>query len=193
MLRINLIQSPVMIPANNSFFGRLDEEPQEWTSDETVVLKRAPITVPLDLREWFDTSTLLSWVADEVEVREQAQAFVHQNPGASDSRRRLLALVFTYALCIQKFELSQILIACREEDPFKELCQGQEPFPDELDHFRRVNRSLLQEALGNVLLRALSVKFEIPIPQLPAAVHRDVRSRAEERLDIARHLSTWDE
>lgn len=182
-----------MLPGNNSFFSRLDEEPQEWTSDETVVLKRAPIAVPLDLREWFDTNTLLGWVADEVEVREQSQAFVHQNPGASDSRRKMLALILTFALCTKKFELSQVLVACREEEPFKSLCQHQEPFPDELDHFRRVNRSLLQEAVGNVLLRALSDRFQMPIPQLPAAVHRDVRSRAEERLDIARHLSTWDE
>lgn len=178
---------------NNTFYSRLDEEPLERTSDETIVLKRAPITVPMDLREWVDTMTLLTWVAEEVELHEQAEAFVHPNPGVSHTRRKTLALMLTFALCTRHFELSHIVLACREEEPFKSLCQGEEPFADELDHFRRVNRSFLQQALANVLLRALSAKFEMPASQLPTAVHRDVRSRAEERLDIARHLSNWDE
>lgn len=178
---------------SNDVYSRLDQEPEEWTADKTLVLRHAPIDVPLDLREWFVDKALLAWVVDEIEARQKAANFVHSQPEASDDRRKLLAVIWTFALCTNRFELSTLLLACQKQEPFQSLCGTNDVSHAELDHFRRANRSLLHQAVANVLLTAMSRKFEIPIGNLPTAVHRDVRSRAEERLDIARHLSSWDE
>ncbi len=171
--------------------SRSELEAQEWTSGDTIILKRVPVNLPLNLADWFDAKTLLCWIAAEVDKVESAENPPGlQPPGA---RSRTLATLLTYAFATQHLELVEILRACRDTEPFQSLVGGHQPYPREVDHFRRINRALLQEMLANVYLLALAKKFGVPVDHLPPAVYRDVRMRAEERLDIARHLSTWDE
>lgn len=171
--------------------SRSELEAQEWTSGDTVILKRVPVDLPLNLADWFDPKTLLCWIDGEVDKAELAESPLGlQPPGA---RSRILATLLVYAFATQHLELVEILRACRDTEPFQSLVGEHQPYPREVDHFRRLNRSLLEEILANVYLMALASKFGVPVDHLPPAVCRDVRMRAQERLDIARHLSTWDE
>jgi hypothetical protein len=43
------------------------------------------------------------------------------------------------------------------------------------------------------LYRAVAERFHFAPGTVPAGLQRDLLIRAEERVDIARHMNTWDE
>lgn len=170
---------------------RLDHAELPTAEDKTIYTRRAPVKVPLDLKEWFSVEQLLAWVLEALEQVGEVDP-AHQ-AGSPDPRRAFLLTLLTLAYVTEQFRNTDILRACASDPVFGHLCAGKAPFKQELEHFRRANRQLLQTLLAFVLDRAVEKRFDLEPGAIPAGLKRDLLIRAEERMDIARHMNTIDD
>lgn len=158
-------------------------------TDPTIFLERPPLDVPLDLSAWVAPETIAQWVREAVEKLDPAQPGVREfSLLAADQRPQVLLSVLLFAYATERFISSEIFGACHTHPVLKALCEGKPPFPDELEHFRRKNRQLLDRLLGNILKRAVREKF-LPADQLPRGLQDSLQKRAVDQIDTARHLS----
>ena len=118
-------------------------------------------------------------------VQEYLEAHPDYHP-----KSMLAVLVFAY--CSAVFDSESIARLCQAETPFRALCQGGAPFAHELTNFRRKNRALIEKVLAGVLLRAICYRFGLDHRVVPVEMDEDLRERASERLDIARHMDVVD-
>ncbi len=142
-----------------------------------------------DLRKWFATATILSWIEQEMVALGKNEPRFHQlldqNP---NSRPEGMLSVLTFAYAGQMFDSDEIAAACHSDAAFQQLCKGETPFAYELQNFRHKHRALLERLLTRVLVRAIKAKFDLDASLVTAELEQDVRDRATQRLDIARHV-----
>ena len=147
------------------------------------------LQIPLDLSQWFDKTTLLSWMNEELETLDWANpellACLRTHP-AYQPRIWLGLLTFAYAT--GTFESEEIVRLCYTDEIFRCLCTGPIPLASELGRFRRDNRGLLRWLLLQTLKRALKEKFGLGGAFLPAGLRHFLTETAGSRLDIARHV-----
>jgi hypothetical protein len=169
---------------------RFDQAELPTADDNTIFTRRAPLKVPLNLMEWFPEKQLVDWIQEALEQVGERGKSGAQDP---ENRRVLLLTLLTLAYVTQQFRSSDVIRACGSEPAFKSLCGDKPPFKEELEHFRRGNRPLLQTLLALVLERAVERRFTFEPGTVPAGLKRDLLIRSEERMDIARHMNTWDD
>ncbi len=159
-------------------------------TDPTIFLQRPPLDIPLDLSSWVAPETIAEWVREAVEKLDPTQPGVHEfSLLSAEQRPQVLLSVLLFAYATEQFISNEIFGACHTHPVLKALCDGKAPFPDELEHFRRKNRPLLDHMLGNILKRAVHEKF-LPADQLPRGLQDSLQQRAVDQIDTARHLST---
>ena len=153
--------------------------------------------LPLDLREWIDSLTLFDCVnqaADRLNLHAELSSnalFSRWYGGlpSVDCLSRLLA----FAYCCAVFSSEEVVRTCRTDPIFRELCEHELPFREELISFRRSHRALLAELITTVLHHALSETFETENTADSGNLPHRMYQSAIERLDIARHLDSTDE
>lgn len=177
------------------FPAKLDSsKPEGVCGPRTDPLRSPPVHVPLNLTEWFPEEKILSWVEQEIERLPRELLSPSSAPGAKvDERWRRLAVLMTFAYSVQVFRSGEIATACHTNSTLKSICANKAPFAQELEHFRRANRPVLEAALAGLLMRVMIAKLGAHPGTMPPAVHEQAFARAEELLDTARHLNTWDE
>ncbi len=171
--------------------GRIDQSKTEWTSGHTMFLtKKAPINVPLNLGDWLPRDKVAGWVAEEVQTLDQTDHLVKAALESPDlPRPRTTLAVLALAYCTQVFLSKEVVQACHTDAVFREVCGNQPPFEEELEHFRRTHRPALERVIAQVLLRAVREKFHFKPSELPPGLEKNLQFRAEQRADMARHLS----
>ena len=144
---------------------------------------------PADLREWVAADRLKEWVEQEVDRLDgQASPSGGDLRGDPALRPKLPLKVLAFAYAARIFSAEEIVQACHSDPILQSLCEGEVPFVQELRNFRRSHRPVLEAILAAVCLRALGERFDLEPSRVPPELERDVRERAGERLDIARHM-----
>jgi len=151
------------------------------------------IKLPVDLLEWVDESTLLVWLEQEILRLDWhhplVQSYLREHP---DYHPKVMLSVLAFGYLTRSFSSESIAEACRTEKAFRVLCQGTLPFAHELVAFRKKNRAVVERVVTGVFLRAICHKFDLNHADLPAELEHDIRRRAVERLNIARHMDVLD-
>ena len=162
-------------------------------SDETVFTQRGPLRLPLDLSQWIAPEKLSAWVKEEIDKldpeRLEVQDYLRMLP---ERRPKVVLSLLLYAYATQVFSSTDIVEACRNNPIFSDLCHGEPAFPDELEHFRRKHRILLENILAEIFVRAVREKY-VDIGALPPGLEYSIFSRAVARLDTARHMDRAEE
>lgn len=150
-------------------------------------------SVPLDLRRWVDNEQLKIWVLEETDrVVSHGQATMGFPRKNCPSQTRELCALLTFAYASRVFESQEIVSCCVSDPVFESLCRGRDWSAQELSVFRRRNRPLLEAILASVFLRALRCHFNLPNIAEAGGLQDDLRERAVERLNIARHMDRSD-
>lgn len=170
---------------------RIDHSKTEYTAANTMFLtKKNPIDLPLNLGDWMDREKVKGWVFQEVASLDQTDHVVKTALETSDHpRAKTILEVLALAYCTQVFRSTEVAETCRTDPVFREVCSGQPPFPEELEHFRRTHRAALERVIAQVLLRAVREKYQFEPGQVPPGLEKNLQFRAEQRTDMARHLS----
>ncbi len=146
--------------------------------------------IPLNLGDWLPHDKVASWVAEEVDTVDRTD---HLGKAALESsdlpHPRTLLAVLALAYCTQVFLSKEVVQACHTDTVFRELCGNQRPFEEELEHFRRTHRPALERVIAQVLLRAVREKYHFQRSEFPPGLEKNLQFRAEQRADMARHLS----
>jgi hypothetical protein len=162
-------------------------------ADNTVYTKRGPLRLPLDLSQWISPEKLAAWVKEESEkvnpAHPEAHEFLRMLP---ESRPKVILALLLYAYATQVFSSADIAAACHDSPIFRELCTGNPVFPEELEHFRRKHRILLEDTLAEIFVRAVREKY-VDIGKLPPGLEYSIFARAVDRLDTARHMDAAEE
>ena len=162
-------------------------------SDMTVYTKRGPLRLPLDLSQWIAPEKLASWAKEETEKvdpqRPEAHEFLRMLP---ETRPKVMLSLLLYAYATQVFSSEDIVEACHKHPIFRDLCSEKPAFPEELEHFRRKHRILLENLLAEIFVRAVREKY-VNIGKLPPGLEYSIFARAVDRLDTARHMDRAEE
>jgi hypothetical protein len=161
--------------------------------DNTTLLRRAPVDVPMNLADWVDTKKLAEWIHQEIAALDRSKPeiaeFFRRPP---EARPDLLLAILVYAYATQVFLSDEIIRACHLDPVLNELCDSTPPFRQEIDHFRRKGRPVLEHVLGKVLVRAVKERFNTS-GSLPPGLEYSLLHRAADRVQTARHMETWNE
>jgi len=161
-------------------------------AERTILLDRAPLDLPLNLATWVAPNKVADWILEELDrihfCPSEARGLARQPP---EDRSQVVLAVLLFAYSTQRFSSSEIVAACHSDQVLNRLCGGRMPFIDELEHFRRQHRVLLENLLGQLLVRAVREQF-LPVGHLPAGLRHSLMKRAVEQVDTARHMSTLD-
>lgn len=153
----------------------------------------AQITVLTDLSEWIGPDTIREWIEDEIDHLSEVGLQTEQFPWSQrDCPSKTMLAVLSFAYLTGVFSHEDIAARCYSNPTFHLLCEGRVPVAQELSSFRRRNRHLLERILAGVLLRAVRQKSEIDLAWLESEVAEELRHRAAERLDLARHMNSGD-
>jgi hypothetical protein len=162
-------------------------------SDQTVYTRRGPLRLPMDLSQWIAPEKLSAWVQEETEKLNpespDAHEFLRMLP---ETRPKVLLSLLLYAYATQVFSSADIVEACRNHPIFRGLCHDTPAFPEELEHFRRKHRILLENILAEIFVRAVREKY-VDIGKLPPGLEYSIFARAVDRLDTARHMDAAEE
>jgi hypothetical protein len=162
-------------------------------SDETVYTKRGPLRLPLDLSQWIAPEKLSAWVKEEIDRldpgRPEVQEFLRMLP---EGRPKVVLSLLLYAYATQVFSSRDIVEACHKHSTFRDLCNGEPAFAEELEHFRRKHRILLENILADIFVRAVREKY-VDMGALPPGLEYSIFARAVDRLDTARHMDAGEE
>ncbi len=159
-------------------------------TDPTIFIERPPLDIPLDLSAWVAPETIAHWIGEGLLTLDPGRPGVPEFSAiASEERPQVLLSVMLFAYATERFISSEISAACHSDRVLKKLCDGNPPFPDEIEHFRRKNRLLVEGLLGDILKRAVREKF-LPATQLPPGLQDSLQKRAVDQINTARHLST---
>ena len=109
-----------------------------------------------------------------------------------ETRPKVMLSLLLYAYATQVFSSEDIVEACHNHPIFRELCNGEPAFPEELEHFRRKHRILLENMLAEIFSRAVREKY-VDLGKLPPGMEYSIFSRAVDRLDTARHMDAAEE
>ena len=170
--------------------ARLGQPLQGADTNATIFLERPPLDLPLDLSAWVAPETIARWIREALENLDLPTAGVSDfSQLSTEQRPQILLSVLLFAYATERFISSEIFAACHTHPVLKAFCEGKAPFPDELEHFRRKNRLLLETLLGDIIKRAVREKF-LPTDQLPPGLQNSLQKRAVDQIDTARHLST---
>jgi hypothetical protein len=171
--------------------GRIDQSDTEWSSAQTMFLtKKAPIDLPLNLGDWMEREKVMGWVLEEVDTLDQTDHIVKATLATKvEPRPRTMLALLALAYCTQVFRSTEVVQACHTEPVFRQVCGGQPPFEGEIEHFRRTHRAAVERVIAQVLLRAVREKFHFQPNEVPPGLEKNMHFRAEQRTDMARHLS----
>jgi len=163
-------------------------EKQAFAKGDTAFMRRPLQKLPLNLGEWILPAKLAEWVKEAVEhldaSKPEAREFL-QSPSESQERSILRAVLYAYST--QVYRSKEIEAACHTDATFQALCEGRAPFPDEIEHFRRKHRALLETLLGQIIVRAVGEKFA-KVGELPPGFQNSLLHRAIDSIDTARHM-----
>lgn len=173
---------------------RVDRSHTEWTDAQTMFFrKRSPLDMPLNLGDWFAPATLAEWVREEINRLDPTESYIKEAfEKPPECRPRLILALLALAYCTQLFRSEEIVSACHSDPVFRNLCGARPPFKEELEHFRRTHRRVVDNVVAQVLLRTVRERFHFGGDKLPPGLERNLQFRAEERSDIARHMSRED-
>jgi len=166
-------------------------ETEDTMSTQTVPPSGSEDTfsLPLNLTEWVDETTLLDWVEEDVEQFDWKQPelvdYMKRNP---DYRPKVMLCLLTYAYGTQAFSSDEIVNRCYGDTVSRLLCENKAPTVSEVRRFRRENRGLLKGMLVSLFIHAVKAKFDLGDILLPPGFKRHLLDNAVERLDIARHM-----
>jgi hypothetical protein len=152
-----------------------------------------PLSLPADLRDWVEPAKLAGWVREEVVALDWETHFLQIGVQPPEYRPKVILAVVAYACLTQVFGSDDVIDACHEDPIFVSLSEGKVPFRDELEHFRRANRLMLERVLYGVFSRAVREKLHLGGNPLTDVLENYLRCKAVERVDITRHVDTWDE
>lgn len=171
----------------------MNREKPPVAADQTVFTERGPLCLPKDLRQWVEQETLLKWISEEADTLQEnppSDAELVALDPKSRPRAFLELLVFAYAT--QNFVSEDICRSCCSDKTYKSLCRNAPPFKQELQHFRRKNRKLLESALSEVLMRAVKQRYS-KLGKLAPGVEYSLRCRVVDRVDTAVLMDRWEE
>jgi hypothetical protein len=158
-------------------------------TDKTIFMTRPPLEIPLNLAEWVKPETIADWIPQAITRldcnRPEVLNFLTH---PADQRPETVLTVLVFAYLTQRFASGEIFEACHSDPVLRRLCGGKAPYADELEHFRRKNRSLVEHLTGQVLVRAVAEKF-LDAGQVPPGLQHGLLDRAVEQVDVARHMS----
>jgi hypothetical protein len=172
---------------------RGNRNPSAGALDGTTFLERPPLSVPLNLSEWVEPELLADWVCEAVQNLQSTKLELENYQGyPAGSRYWDILAVLVYAYSTQRFVSEEISAAQCSDPIIKRLCKNKAPFSHEIDHFRRNNRDLIENLLGEIVLWAVKQHF-VKTGHLPAGLQHSLFRQAAVRLDAARHMSTWED
>lgn len=162
-------------------------------ADQTVYTARGGLRMPLDLSKWVAPEKILEWIQEQLRQLNPAKAEAAEFARLeSETRPEVIITLLLYSYATNLFGSEEIVHACRGESMQQRICSGQAPFPHELQHFRRKHRTLLEEFLAEVFHRAVREKY-VNLERLPPGVEYSIFTRAQDRLDTARHMDNQEE
>jgi hypothetical protein len=170
-----------------------NRNPPTGEGEQTTFLAASPIKLPLNLTEWVKPELLADWVRQAVKELDLVRPKVQDPaPAQQEERLRTNLAVLVYAYATQTYLNDEIIRACHSEPVFQGLCGHQPPFPEELKHFRRKFRAMLENTLTRILVRAVQEKY-VEVGELPPGLRYSLSGLAADYLDTARHIDTWSE
>jgi hypothetical protein len=146
------------------------------------------LTVPWDLRQWFDAATLRGWIDEEIGTLDwdnpQVVEYLRQRPGFQP---RVLLRLLTYAYATAVFESDDIARRAGADPDYTAIAgSGWRMEGPGLTRFRRENRGLLKWTLVQLLKRALRARLGEFM--LPAGLKRRLVDAAVTRIDLGRQM-----
>ncbi len=157
---------------------------------DTMLLEASPLNVPLNLCQWVSPDLIAEWIKMEVERLDHTKSEVREAMAAKvECHPEVLLSVLVFAYATQLYVSEEITSACHQDPVLRSLCRGKVPFAEELTHFRRTHRLLVENVLAQLLIRAVREKF-VELGELPAGLQHSLFGRAARRLDTARHMDT---
>jgi|SRR5437899_6884590 len=147
----------------------------------------------LNLRQWVDDQTLLSWIEAEIErfvPLSLGEGFI--SPDAADRFRKMMTLLcFAYSGGLTRS--AEIVEALRTEIDFRFVTPGLRPFAEELRTFRRRYRAVLEVVLTRLFMRAATFNRQFAKEAVPRELENQFENRARNLLNLARHLDACDD
>jgi hypothetical protein len=143
--------------------------------------------------ERIEASLLGSWIDEEIEWLKDRHEEVYSRAIAQPETFLPMLRLLCLAYATGEAETSQIVQVCRRDPGFRATTAGFVPFPQELRHFRRRHRALLETLLARVFMRLAFSDKSRPIRRTSRALQEYFEARAREVLDLARHLDSCDE
>lgn len=146
------------------------------------------LTVPWDLREWFDGATLRGWIDEEIGTLDwnnpELLLYLRQHPGFQP---RVLLRLLTYAYATAAFESDDIARRAGLEPDYQAIVgTGWRMEGPGLTRFRRENRGLLKWSLVQLIKRALRARLGDFL--LPPGLKRRLMDAAVARVDLGRQM-----
>jgi hypothetical protein len=146
------------------------------------------LTLPTDLREWFEAETLRPWITAEVDSLDWSNPPVLEYlRHRRDHHPKAMLGVLTLAYAVSIFDIWELAEACRQDAAFRQLSGEWMPDdPAEIARFRRENRGLLKWSLYQLYKRA--VRQRLQETRLPMGVKRVLHEAAAARVILARRM-----
>jgi hypothetical protein len=158
--------------------------------DQTTLITRVPVPVPLNLCDWVSPEMLCAWVKESLQSLDPTLPEVEHFLRSSEKQSaQHIFQVLLFAYSTERYSHDEIVQACHLDPFLRELCGEKVPFADELEHFSHRNVLLLERALGNLLVRAALLKFG----QLPAGFRYSLHDRAKGMVMTAHGINTSSE
>jgi len=143
-----------------------------------------------DLGQWVPRSKLKEWIELEADKLNWVAPGAGEIPPRSLGWQIRMFALLSFAYATGVFSGEEIAEKCHRDATFHSICDGAPPFPEEVGNFRRANRARLREILTRVFLHAVAERFDLEAVLMPPELEQDLRDRACERLDLARHMDT---
>lgn len=162
-------------------------------ADSVVPVEAVSAGTALNLQQWIDRRTLLSWIRLEIErfvPLSLGQAFMA--PNAVDRFRKMLTLL-SLAYSTGMTRSAEIGEACHRNAEYSAIAGDFCPFADELRSFRRRYRAVLEVVLTRLFMRAAALNAQFAREAVPRELESQFESRAKEVLNRARHLDAVDD
>lgn len=157
----------------------------------SAVRSNQPTGLSFDISERIDSAAILLWIDEELD--RLSDGWVVNPKACGELSFRTMVKLIVFALATNVYSSTEIVRRCHSSPPFRMLCNGTAPLPDELMSFRHKNRELIVNCLETVLLRAVRSRRTLINVASLGDLQSALRDQAVERLNIASHVDSQEE
>jgi hypothetical protein len=158
-------------------------------AEQAATANERKFSIPWDISEWLDRSSLLAGVVNDVESLDwgnpDLRSFLQANP---EFQLKLLLVLVTYAYAMGVCESEDVVDVYYGDAELKKMFPKAPPGPAAITRFRRENRGLLKWSIGQTFKRAVRARHDLGEISLPPGLKKALMDAASARIDVGRHL-----